>query len=129
MSGRVFNSGRCGLSRNSMSKFARSFFSTKLQGSEQRKSMSPIARCPAKRMSLNDMGCKACSHLGSKEVNERLTGHSQHLYASSSSICTLNYPPCLGEKLLIFASFSMAGNPPTTVSNTSLPLVHRLVFL
>src|SRR5712692_10519878 len=71
MSGQVSSSGQSGLSRNFMNKFAPSSCFMKPQGSEQKKSMSPSARWPAKRMSLKRMGCKACSHPGSKAGQEK----------------------------------------------------------
>ena len=53
------------LNRSFTSKSNLSSCSTKPQGSEQKKSMSPSAHCPAELMSLNATGCKACSRLGS----------------------------------------------------------------
>ena len=99
MSGRVSNNGRCGLSRNCTSKSDPSSFSMKPQGSEQRKSMSPNARCPAKRMSLNETGCKACSRLGSKAEREKLAARCHQRCANSSLTCMRSCPPCLGREI------------------------------
>jgi hypothetical protein len=123
MSGRVFSNGRCGLSRSFTSKSDPSSFSTKPQGSEQRKSMSPNAYCPVKRMSLNDTGCKACSRLGSKAEREKPQRRCHQRFANSSLTCTLSCQPCPGEKSLRFATSVTAGSPPITVSNTSPPPV------
>src|SRR6266704_2785620 len=59
MSGRVSSSGCCGLNRNSTRLSAPSSFTGKQQGSVRRKSTLPNVPCPAKRMSLNAMGCRA----------------------------------------------------------------------
>lgn len=45
-------------------------------------------------MSLNETGCKACSRLGSKAEREKLARRCRKRCASSSLICTLNFPLC-----------------------------------
>jgi hypothetical protein len=94
MNGRGFGNGRCGLNRSCTSKSDPSSCSTKPQGSEQRKSMSPNVRLPAKRKRLNDTGCKACLHPRNKAEREKLAGRSHRRSANSSWTCTLNYLPC-----------------------------------
>ncbi len=126
MSGQVSSSGRCGLSRNSMSKSDLSSCTTKPQGSEQRKSMSPSARCPAKRMSLNATGCKACSRLGSKAEREKPQKHSHQRSANSSWTCTPKHLPCPGEKLPKFVTFSTVEGQIIKTSNILRPLRLRL---
>ena len=121
MSGGIFSNGRCGLSRSSTNKSDPSSCSTKPQGSEQKKSMSPNARCPGKRMSLNETGCKACSRLGSKAEREKLARRCRKRCASSSLICTLNFPLCPGEKLPRCATFGTAEGQTIRVSNTLPP--------
>src|SRR5260370_39298750 len=71
MNGQVSSNERSSLNRNSTNKSDLSSFLGKPQGSERKKSMSPNARCLAKRTSLNSMGCKACSPLGSKVGKEK----------------------------------------------------------
>ena len=58
-----------------MSKSALWSSSTKPQGSEPKKSISPSERCPAKLMSLKNMGCKVCLHLKSMVGQEKAQRH------------------------------------------------------
>src|SRR2546426_11138882 len=83
-SGHKYSNGRCGLSRSCTSKSGPSSCSTKPQGSERKKSMSPNARLPAKPMNLNAMGWRACFLPGNKAGKEKPQKRSHHRSASSS---------------------------------------------
>jgi hypothetical protein len=52
----------------------------------------PSERCPAKLMSLKNMGCKVCLHLKSMVGQEKAQRHFHLRYADSSLTCmpTLN---------------------------------------
>ena len=121
-SGRRYSNGRCGLSRSCTNKSDPSSCSTKPQGSEQKKSMSPNARCPAKPMNLNAMGWRASSPLANRVEKEKPQKHFHQRSASSLWTCTLNYRRCLGAKSPRFATFVTEEGQTIRVSNTLLPL-------
>jgi len=94
MSGQASSNGRCGQSKSCMRRSDHSSCFMKPQGSEPKKSMSLSVRWPAKLMSLNGTGCKACSPLESRGEQEKRARRSHQRSASSLSIFTRRCPPC-----------------------------------
>src|SRR5437660_12400312 len=88
MSGRVSSSGRSGPNRRSTKKFARLFYLARHQGSGQRKLTLPNARCPAKRMSLKNMGSKASLPPKNRVTKQKPPEACQKRFANSSLIST-----------------------------------------
>src|SRR5712691_462097 len=97
--GRRSSNGRCGRSLNSTNKSDLSSCTTKPQGSEPKRSMSPSARCPAKLMNLNAPGWRACFPLEKLVEQEHQERPCLKRFARPSEPCTPRCPPCPGEKL------------------------------
>ncbi len=115
MSGQASNNGRCGLSKSCMRRSGPSSCSTKPQGSEPKKSMSPSAPCPAEPMRSNATGWLACSRQGSKVEREKRRMRCPRRCANSSLTCTLNTRVCRGARLLRFVTFA-TGDAPLTIA-------------